>query len=214
MKGKAEMGRFRSSALGSIALAVLSLTCSVSVQAAILLEEGGKSVHRPISEKTASNGIEMRRIRRVGIGGAMVGPLGLGGANIELNFSPEASFVGGFGGGPGFQAFTMQYKRVLGGRSLLPYFMAGYSRWYGTGQSAVGRSTTTPTLLGEKLLNDSERSQKNFAVNLIYPGLGLQFLQLSGPWAGSSIFFEAVMLLDIEDFIAAPTGTIGYLYYF
>lgn len=207
-----------------VGILMLVHLASNSARAAILIEEGGqpvrstKKIHIPAAKSVEGasygDGFEMRMQRRVGVGLSGAGPLGVGGVNLELNLSPDLSFIGGFGGGKGFQSFTMQFKHVFGGGFFMPYFMGGYARWYSVGKKDSMESTTSPAFLGEKFLSDSDKLKGQYSVNLLYPGIGVQFTQHSGPWAGSSVYVEAVMLLDVEDFVAAPTGTIGYLYYF
>jgi hypothetical protein len=182
--------------------------------AAILLEDGGRSIKAHSVVKTAENGFSLRRIRRVAVGVSAAGALGVAGAELELCFNPESGFVGGFGGGKGFQAFSLQYKRVLGGENFLPYVTAGVSRWYNVGKPSSVSEGTSPSILADRLLNESQKSSGSFEVSMVHPGFGVQVMQPSGPWAGTSVFFEAVMLLNIESFVAAPTGSLGLLYYF
>lgn len=200
-----------------ISLALLGALKPTPSAGAILLEEGGKSVRRgelARYSKTAPDGLSLRKIRRVGVGMTASGALGLAGAEIELNFTPETSFVGGFGGGPGYQSFTLQYKTILSGRNFLPYFAGGYSRWYSTRESTEFRGGSTPSVLAERFLSVSERANGRFAVNLIHPTLGVQVIQPSGPWVGTSVFFELIMLTEIENLDMVPTGSLGFMYYF
>jgi len=163
--------------------------------------------------KEGENGADLRKLRRVGLGLQAAGALGLGGAILDLNFTPQWTFSGGFGGGEGFQALELQGKYVLAGDWLMPYMSFGYARW-----SSINKSTyiqkTSPAILGEKLLSDSERTAGEYQKNLFYPGVGLQFSQLKGEWAGTSVYAEFLVLVDIGEFVAAPTGALGVLYYF
>lgn len=182
-----------------------------------LVEDSGDSdderprVRKPFKE--ADNGRDLRTKRRVAVGLQAAGALGFGGALIELNFNPSWGFTAGFGGGEGFQAFNLQAKYVLAGEWLMPYMSFGYARWGSVGKSSR-ISKTSPAILGDKLLSDDEKNAGEYQKNLLYPGLGLQFLQLKGDWAGSSVFAELTVLLDVGNFVAAPTGTLGFLYYF
>lgn len=164
--------------------------------------------------KTAEDGQTMRSLRRVGIGLSGAGPLGGAGANIELNFTPSVGILTGFGGGPGYQSFTVQIKHILGGTSLMPYLGGGFARWYSFGVPGRPISDTTPGFLRTKFLSPRQLADGRIAENLLYPNLGLQYLTLAGPYAGSSVYAEILMLVDLDDFVAAPTGTVGYLYYF
>lgn len=163
--------------------------------------------------KQADTGPELRKKRRFGAGLQAVGPLGVGGAIIDLNFTPQWSFSAGFGGGEGFQAFMFQGRYVLAGDWFMPYFAFGFTNWSSFGKTgAITKST--PSYLADRLLNGDERAAGEFRKNLIYPSFGLQFLQLSGEWAGFSLFGEISALLDLSQFVAAPTGSLGVLYYF
>src|SRR5438128_969496 len=90
-------------------------------------------VRRPT--KQAENGMAMRKSRRAALGAQAAGALGFGGALLELNFNPQWSFTGGFGGGEGFQTFEFQGKYVLAGDWLMPYMSFGYARWASVGKT-------------------------------------------------------------------------------
>lgn len=162
--------------------------------------------------KQGDDSWDLRSKRRVGIGFSAAGPLGFLGLNMELNFSPKWGAVAGFGGGRGYQSYTFQAKRVLAGEWLAPYMAMGYSRWMSTREGEV--APTTPGFLYDRFLTDAEKQSGNFSEDLVFPAFGLQYLQLRGPWSGFSVFAEVLMLLDVEDFQTAPTGTLGMLYYF
>lgn len=207
---------YRNSLL-TLSILLFGLSAVLVAQAAVAAVPHGESHGsvRPHSAlKTAPDALELRTLRRVGVGLSGAGPLGLGGINLELNFARDAGFVGGFGGGPGFQAFTLQYKRILSGESFLPYFAAGYSRWYSVGMPTPIAGGSAPFYLMDRFLSDSDKASGIYALNLVYPALGLQYLQSSGPWAGSSVFFEVLALVNLGNLAVAPTGTLGFLYYF
>jgi hypothetical protein len=184
--------------------------CSTAVSK-VLVDDDEKP---PTSSFHSESGSELRRIRRVGIGLSAAGPLGAGGINMELNFSHDAGIMLGFGGAaPGIQTFEVKYKSILAGEWMLPYFTVGYAHWgnYGTNGPIT---ETYPSYLGDKLLTASQKASGQVQENLVYPGFGLQFFQLSGPLAGHSLYIEGNLLLDIGQFVAVPTASIGYLYYF
>lgn len=163
--------------------------------------------------KEAANGVDMRKSRRFGAGLQAAGALGFGGAILDLNFTPQWSFGAGFGGGEGFQAFKLEGRYVLSGDWLMPYFSFGYANWASIGKAGY-IERTNPGYLGEKLLTATEKKEGEYRKHLIYPGFGLQFMQLNGEWAGFSLLAEFTALIDIGGFVAAPTGTISALYYF
>jgi hypothetical protein len=140
--------------------------------------------------------------------------MGLGGLLLELNMSPKWSFDIGFGGGGGFQTVNFNAKYVLaGGDYFLPYLGLGYSHWR-TIRSMGAIEKTSPSILAEKLLSEGEKASGEFQKHILYPSIGLQFTQLKGKWAGSSIYAEVVVLMEATQFVAAPTGALGFLYYF
>jgi len=163
--------------------------------------------------KTATSGMDMRKIRRAAVGAQAAGALGMGGVLLELNFTPNWAFNGGFGGGEGFQAYMLQVKYVLTGDWLMPYATFGYANWASVGKSGPIQKTK-PAILAERLLNDDEKADGQFKKHILYPGFGLQFMQLDGDYAGFSMYAEMVMLLDVGNFVAAPTGALGVMYFF
>lgn len=147
------------------------------------------------------------------IGLQAVGALGIGGAVLEMDFSPAWAFTLGYGGGSGFQAWEGQAKYVMLPDPFSPYIDFGFARWTSNGNLGAIHDTT-PSILGNNFLTPEEKAAGEFQKNFLYPGVGLQFLQFSGSWAGASLYVEAIMLLDLGSFTTAPTGALGFLYYF
>ncbi len=193
-------------------LAIAVLFLAVSAQAKRIQINNDEAVEVK-AEKTASTGNDLRKVRRLGFGVMTAGPLGLGGLDLELNFSSRSSLLFGFGGGPGYQSWTAQYKRVLAGEWLLPYMAVGFSHWYNF-EKKPGIKETSPGILEERLMSQSDKEAGIIDEYLIYPAAGVQFVQLDGPWAGFSVSLEVDVLLDLVDFVAAPTGGVGVSYYF
>ena len=196
------------------ALALSLLTSAAS--AAVLIEDGsskGKGTSRASAPKTAADGLSLRKIRRVAIGGSVAGPLGLAGVNLDLCFSPEASLFAGYGGGPGYQSFQFGLRRILGGENVMPFAGAGFARWSNSGTGS-SMSETVPSFLGESFMTDDQKRTGLVSANLVYGSLGLQWLAPSGPWVGSSVYLEALLLVEATRLRAAPTAALGYLYYF
>lgn len=195
-------------------LTLTTVIISVPAHAAKRIVADDDAVTEVRAPKIASTGNEMRTKRRVALGIQAVGALGLGGALVELNFNEKSGIVAGYGGGsPAFQAWTVQYKRVLAGESLLPYFSAGFARWNSV-EARPGVKDSTPGILEERLMSDSDKREGVVNEYLLYPALGLQYVQLEGEWAGFSMFAEFDVLFDVIDFVAAPTGALGVTYYF
>jgi len=168
----------------------------------------------PLSQsKIASDGLSLRSKRKVGVGMSAMGAYGVTGVHLELNFTPKISAVTGFGLGNGYQTFNFQLKQVIGGVSFLPYVAAGYARWYTTGDELKRFNETSPEFLGKRFLNSTEK-QGRFAENIIYPSAGVQFLKLDGDWAGFSVAAEFLFLIDIDDLVSAPAGSLHVGYFF
>lgn len=198
---------------------VLSATVlASSAFAQILIDESGSSgrwlgssVRSELSQFSSAE--SLRGLKRMALSATVAGATGLIGTNMHLNFTRDFTFSLGIGMSHGFQAFNMHIKQSLGGGTVMPYFVAGYSRWYTNGpEGAVDR--TSPPIMGKKFLSPRERQTGEFAENIIYPGLGLEYVTLSGDWQGLGFFAEALFLLDIDDFVAGGTGGVGTIYYF
>lgn len=183
----------------------------------ILIRDGKRNTtsdETSIRSGSSTDGLSMRKDRRVAIGFSAAGPLGVLGANLELNFNPRWGIMGGYGTGFTYQTWMFQVKRVLAGEYLLPYLAGGVARWYTTTPSNGPVTRDAQPAYLEKFLNNREKETGEFSQLLIYPAFGLQYMQLNGDYAGLSVFAEVVMLLDIGDFEAALTATVGMLYYF
>lgn len=166
-----------------------------------------------VTAKSAMTGSEMRGTRRAGVGVLTGGLSGIFGVNLEINFTQTFALSGGAGFSSDFQSLFLGGKHVFGGKWIMPYGTYGYARWFNHGgERKVG--TTTPGFVAEKFLSQKERDRGIFSENLLFGGLGVQYLQLNGDWAGSSVYVDANILVDIEDLVAAPTLGAGYIYYF
>ncbi len=156
----------------------------------------------------------MRADRRVGVGVELAGKLGLLGVSAELNFSLDDSALIGFGGGPQYSTFEMGWRHVFGGRILAPYAGAAFARWYNNSETGGSIGNTTPSFLGQKFLSDSDKQTGKFAVNILTPSVGLQYNMLNGPYVGTSLYAEVMMLLSLSNFQNVLTGAFGATYYF
>ena len=196
-------------------LVILSfLLFSESSFSAILIEEGGRPVNVSSSYKTAANGLDLRSIRRVGLGVSAAGPNGLFGGNLELNITRRYGVGLGFGFSTEFQSFHTNLRRFLGGEEILPYFSIGYAYWSNNGEKKGGISKTNPGFLAEQFMSDEDKRAGRISEHIIYPAIGLQYLLLSGEWAGLGVTLELDLLLALESLEAAPTGSLGVMYYF
>ncbi|MCB0356162.1 MAG: hypothetical protein KDD40_04100, partial [Bdellovibrionales bacterium] len=168
---------------------------------AVLVEERGKAIgsNSTSSKVEAINSADFKYKRKVAVGISAAGAQGLAGLTIELNFSPETSFSTSFGLADRYQSFGMAVKHSISGKYFSPYIAGGFARWYTVTDEGPIESSS-PGFLAERFLSAQERQEGKFAETLIYPALGIQYLQLDGDWAGSSLYAEVLMLVDIDDF--------------
>ncbi len=179
---------------------------------AVLIEENGQPTKTKFT-KEATNTLNFRSQRKVGVGLAAAGAQGLLGTLIELNFSSETSFMTNFGLGKDYRSFGFSLKRIVGGEWFAPYILGGFSRWYSVGDHG-SINTSTPSFLADNFLSAKQKRTGHFTETILYPGIGLQYHQLNGEYAGASLFAEVLFLVDIDDFATAPTGSLGFMYYF
>jgi hypothetical protein len=178
----------------------------------------GKSILQHYSDQTFNSTYDLRLKRKVGIGAAVAGAVGVYGGLIELNFAPDDSVVTGFGGGPRFNSFMFQWKHLLGNTEsdgfIHPYLGFGYSRWFSVSGNNSSMAKTTPSFLGSRFLSEEEKITGRFEKNLLIPSLGLQYFQLDGEYRGLGVFVEVDVILETSDLSPVPTGGVGTIYYF
>jgi len=156
----------------------------------------------------------MRADRRVGVGVEAAGQLGMFGVNAELNFALDDSALVGFGGGPQYSSFELGWRHVFNGRAIAPFVGGAFSRWYNNSSTGGSVSSSTPGFLAQNFLNDYERQTGKFALNLLIPSAGLQYNMLNGPYVGTSLYAEVMMLLNVSNLQDVVTGAFGAIYYF
>lgn len=155
-----------------------------------------------------------RKIRRMGAGVNFSGVYGGAGFQVELNLTPSWGTQVGFGGTSDISAFAFQVKRVLSGRQLSPYLSSGVVHWASRGEGPAGEGALSPASLSSTFLSAEQKRAESFEEILIPLSLGLQYAQVRGPWAGSSVFVELNALTDVADLKLAATGTLGLSYFF
>lgn len=170
------------------------------------------STHQSYGSDHFASAMDLRGLRRVGIGGEFAGASGLLGAIIELNFTPEDSFLTGFGGGPGYSSFQMGWHHVFTADKLTPYAGLGYVRWYNSGIKQV--EDTNPKFLGNQFLSDKEKATGQYSLNFISPNAGLQYHVLNGEYAGTAVFAEIRMFMTVSHLSPEVLGALGSIYYF
>ncbi|RME14257.1 MAG: hypothetical protein D6797_09285 [Bdellovibrio sp.] len=193
-----------------VVLSLLLLGFQEFSSAAILVEEKGRQVQ---SYKALSSGEAFRQKRKVGVGMGLAGLHGLLGVQMELDFVPDVGVLLGYGVSEGFQTASVRLKKAFpGSGSALPYFATGLASWFRKEKKPLVEGR--PHFFMEKFLSESQRLKGNFQETLLFGSAGLQYLQLRGPWVGTSFYAELQFLVDLGDFVAAPTGEIGFFYYF
>lgn len=195
-------------------LILLNILATESSSAAILIEEKGQSLNQNRFSMSSSSGLDLRRNRKMGIGIAGAGVWGSLGTQLELNLSSRLSLAGGVGLGEGYKSFALQLRKYLSGESFLPYIAGGFARWYTTGKGMTQTEHTNPSLLAERFLSSHEKNTGQFSELFLFPTVGIQYFQLRGDWMGSSLFAELNLLIDIDDLVVGPTGSLGYTYFF
>jgi hypothetical protein len=197
-------------------LSVLTIICfSCLSHAFIEVTKTGQTVGRSVKNNrvSPSNGAQLRNKKKMGVGFNAVGNYGLLGVSLDMNFTAYSSATIGFGMGENYQTFVFHFKKYLMGRHFQPYIGFGYNRWYTTGEKNEVFNKTNPEFLAKKFLSESEKQGK-FDEHFLFPSAGIQFLQLKGDWAGSSIYAELLFLIDIDDFVTAPTAGLGFVRFF
>lgn len=169
----------------------------------------------PIGQKAVSRD-KLERFRstyRVGVGGRVGGAVGVAGSVVELNINPRTSVTVGGGGGPGYGSFLFDIKNILGGYLFTPYFSIGYARWFNHGDT-IDAASLQPQVLGRNWITAKQINEGSFIFDFITPSVGVQYQQMSGPWAGFAVGLDAVMLLNIQRLASLPVASMNMLYYF
>ncbi|MGZ3749169.1 MAG: hypothetical protein ACXWRE_16615 [Pseudobdellovibrionaceae bacterium] len=152
----------------------------------------------------------LREVRKLGVGLVLGGSLGLHGLNIEINFEDMDGAVAGLGGGDDYNSVNILWKHTFLGDTVAPYTTLGYSRWYNSG----GGGNYQKSVVLDQVLTADEKSSGRFATDFISGALGLQYIQLSGAFAGTSLFAEIILLGEVHRAMIVPTGSVGAAYYF
>lgn len=200
----------------AILLATISVTsvgyAQVQEEQDEIIDVGAKaaSIFKVDETNNYEDNLVLRDARKIGLGLATGGSLGMYGLNLEINFEDINSAIAGFGGGPGFSTFHVLWKHTFWGDTIAPYFTAGYSRWY---NSSGGRNFEQSEVL-ERVLTNAQKAEGRFATDFLTGSLGLQYTQLSGSLAGTTLFAELVLLDEVNTGAIVPTGAVGAGYYF
>ncbi|MGZ3774904.1 MAG: hypothetical protein ACXVCY_01085 [Pseudobdellovibrionaceae bacterium] len=155
--------------------------------------------------------LKMRDDRKVGAGISIGGSTGVAGFNMELNFEDADGVLAGFGTGPGYNAVQIAWKHAFDGDFLAPYTSLGYSRWYNSSGN-VGDLKNSDIL--SRVLTSSEKKSGQFGADFVNASIGLQYNQLSGDFAGVSVYGELIGMYEVKRSMFLPNGAVGAIYYF
>lgn len=156
-----------------------------------------------------SNAYQLKKAKKVGIGGAVGGALGLASLQVELNFEEDNSAIAGFGSGPGYNSILLGWRHLENNRDLNLYYTLGFSKWYT--EAATGNVNQSSTL---RALYNKERLRSDISTNFLIGSLGTQFFHLNGELAGLSFFGELTFMLEVGQSKIIPTGAVGSVLYF
>ena len=161
-----------------------------------------------LSVNSAPPGIQqIREEHRFGVGASIGGGLGVFGFEVDVNVNDWLSLTGGYGAGIDFSSWTVKARALLPGAWVAPYAALGVSRWW---SGATGESRPGPGLLASDLLAPDEDAAKGFNAFLLYPAVGVQFMQRTG----FSFYAEMQCLLRIASFRHAFYAGAGAHMYF
>lgn len=164
-----------------------------------------------VSSMTYGSTLKMREERRAGVGMTVGGATGMVGALAELNIEDADGVIAGFGTGPGYNSIQIGWKHAFEGQFLAPYTAVSYSRWF----NSRGRTTDySDSNILDRVLTDNEKREGKFGTDFVNASMGLQFNQLTGEFAGVSVFGELTGMYEVKRAMLLPTGSIGALYYF
>jgi hypothetical protein len=175
-----------------------------------LLSRSGAAIAR--SKEAFDDLASFKRKKKMGISTTLAGATGLFGINLDLNIFEDFAISLGGGVSHGFSSYNMHIKQTLGVDAFQPYMVFGYSRWFSDGGGPV--SQTSPGLLVHKFLSEGARQSGQFAENIIYPALGLQYVNLTGEYQGFGVFAEVMVLMDLNNLAVGPSAGTGAIYYF
>ncbi len=153
-----------------------------------------------------------KRKKKMGISTTFAGATGLIGVNLDLNIFEDFAISLGGGVSHGFNSYNIHVKQTLGNDAFQPYFAFGYSRWFSNGGGPVDH--TSPSLVVNKFLSEGAKHSGQFAENILYPAIGLQYVNLTGDYQGLGFFGELLMVMDMNNLAVGPTAGVGSIFYF
>ncbi len=160
-----------------------------------------------------NSNLEMREQRKIGLGAGFGGDVGMFGWRAEYNFEDADGAVVGLGWGPGYQAFSLNWKHNWESfldTELSPFIKAGYAHWAHTGGGNYSQSDIL-----KQALNDEQKETRRFGVDFIPVFVGLQYYFLEAEYAGLTFQAEIGLLNQINPTRQMIiTGGVGSTFYF
>jgi hypothetical protein len=160
----------------------------------------------------ATNPMEFHEKRKMGVGTVFSGATGLLGAHMQFFLGTDFALGVGYGGADNLKALNVYFRELLTNNTFSFYWTAGYARWWNNGGKAL--SSSRPDYLYERFLSPSEKASGTFVEHIIYPGIGGQFYNLSGDFAGTSFYAEGLLITDVGALRVNPALGLGAFYYF
>ncbi len=152
---------------------------------------------------------------KMGVGLAAAGAYGLFGGVVSIHFHPQWSVDLGYGGGSHFQSFGFRVKKMLLLSSPLnPYLGVGFNNWQRSNTRPFNSKDVSPGIVAREFMSEADRRENRIDEKLVSGTLGLQYTFTGGAWKGYGFFIEALLLVSAEDFQSAPTGSMGFNYFF
>lgn len=145
--------------------------------------------------------------KRFGIGVAAAGPLAIFGLEIDINVTEDFSLSGGLGTGMDYSTMAVKSRYYLLGKNVSPYIGLGMARWW---SSTVASRDLAPSFFAKHFLPDDFVPQNGFNVFMIYPVLGVQYLNVMG----IEFSAEVMYLVKLMNMASSPYAGAGVHWYF
>ncbi len=155
--------------------------------------------------------LEMKSMKRFGVGLMVGGATGLLGLNFEINIEPNEAAVIGLGTGSSYNSFSLQWKHNFIGNYLSPYTKVGYAKWF---NSASSSNSASDSDILKRVLTDDEIKNNRFSADFLVGSAGLEYNQLEGELSGVNLFGEIVMMAEVKKSVFIPSGAVGINYYY
>ena len=187
-----------------------------SAQGRWLVGEGDRKPRQTLDNgKIEQKVSQFWKTHKAGVSLSVNGDLGTFGMAFGMHFHPLWSGQIGFGGSSHYQAFGIRVKRLFMASSpLTPYLAGGLSRWERNRGGAFDEKEVSPTFLVRRLMSADDRRRYDIDEKLLSMVAGLQYVFVEGEWKGFGVFLEGLVFVDLQEWVSAPTVSLGASYYF